>query len=354
MLKIRKFKVLALMMSCIIAGTSFMGCGKKEEKPVLNFMNYGENIGEGILEEFEEKYGIHVNQEVYDAPEEMYNKISAGASQYDVIVSIDYLVQRMISEDRLEKIDYSNVPNMDKIESDHLGKSFDPDNEYSVPYMSGTIGICYNTDYVDEPIDSWTALWDTKYNKNVLLLDGVRDSLGAALKMLGYSLNTTNQDEINEARDKLIELKQNGNLLAIGSDDNTDKMARGEAAISILWSGEGLNLEAEHDNIKFVVPKEGANFWIDSLCIPKGTKNKENAEKFINFLCEKDPSFRTADEIGYTTPQREAREEQDDSVKNNPNAYMPEELLKKCESYDYLGNKLKLYEQAWTDFKDYR
>ena len=243
---------------------------------------------------------------------------------------------------------------MDKIESDHLGKSFDPDNEYSVPYMSGTIGICYNTDYVDEPIDSWTALWDTKYNKNVLLLDGVRDSLGAALKMLRYSLNTTNQDEINEARDKLIELKQNGNLLAIGSDDDTDKMARGEAAISILWSGEGLNLEAEHDNIKFVVPKEGANFWIDSLCIPKGTKNKENAEKFINFLCEKDPSFRTADEIGYTTPQREAREEQDDSVKNNPNAYMPEELLKKCESYDYLGNKLKLYEQAWTDFKDYR
>ena len=354
MLKIRKFKVLALMMSCIIAGTSFMGCGKKEEKPVLNFMNYGENIGEGVLEEFEEKYGIHVNQEVYDAPEEMYNKISAGASQYDVIVSIDYLVQRMISEDRLEKIDYSNVPNMDKIESDHLGKSFDPDNEYSVPYMSGTIGICYNTDYVDEPIDSWTALWDTKYNKNVLLLDGVRDSLGAALKMLGYSVNTTNQDEINEARDKLIELKQNGNLLAIGSDDNTDKMARGEAAISILWSGEGLNLEAEHDNIKFVVPKEGANFWIDSLCIPKGTKNKENAEKFINFLCEKDPSFRTADEIGYTTPQREAREEQDDSVKNNPNAYMPEELLKKCESYDYLGDKLKLYEQAWTDFKDYR
>lgn len=354
MLKIRKFKALALMMSCIIAGTSFMGCGKKEEKPVLNFMNYGENIGEGILEEFEEKYGIHVNQEVYDAPEEMYNKVSAGASQYDVIVSIDYLVQRMISEDRLEKIDYSNVPNMDKIESDHLGKSFDPDNEYSVPYMSGTIGICYNTEYVDEPIDSWTALWDTKYNKNVLLLDGVRDSLGAALKMLGYSVNTTNQDEINEARDKLIELKQNGNLLAIGSDDNTDKMARGEAALSILWSGEGLNLEAEHDNIKFVVPKEGANFWIDSLCIPKGTKNKENAEKFINFLCEKDPSFRTADEIGYTTPQREAREEQDDSVKNNPNAYMPEELLKKCESYDYLGDKLKLYEQAWTDFKDYR
>lgn len=350
----KKFKVLSLVLSCIVAGSSFYGCSMKEEKPTINFINYGENIGEGLLDEFEEEYGIHVNQEVYDAPEEMYNKVTSGASQYDVIVSIDYLVQRMIAEDRLEKIDFNNVPNMSKISEDHLGKSFDPYNEYSVPYMSGTIGICYNTDYVTEPIDSWTALWDTKYQKNVVLLDGVRDSLGAALKMLGYSVNTTNPDEINEARDKLIELKKNGNLLAIGSDDNTDKMANGEAAIAVLWSGEGLNLEAEYDNIKFVVPKEGANFWIDSLCIPKGTKNKENAEKFINFLCEKDPAFRTADEIGYTTPQSEAREEQDDSIKNNPNAYMPEELLKKCESYDYLGDKLKLYEEAWTEFKDYR
>ena len=349
----KKSKIIALLLCSMMAGSIFYGC-KKEDKPTINFINYGENIGEGLLDEFEEKYGIHVNQEVYDAPEEMYNKVTAGASQYDVIVSIDYLVQRMIAENRLEKIDFDNVPNMSKIAGDHLGKTFDLKNEYSVPYMSGTIGICYNTDYVKEPIDSWTALWDTQYQKNVVLLDGVRDSLGATLKMLGYSLNTTNPDEINEAKDKLIELKKNGNLLAIGSDDNTDKMANGEAAISILWSGEGLNLEAEHENLKFVVPKEGANFWIDSLCIPKGTKNKENAEKFINFLCEKDPSFRTADEIGYTTPQSEARNEQDDSVKNNPNAYMPQELLDKCESYDYLGDKLKLYEKAWTDFKDYR
>lgn len=349
----KKLRVGTLLLCTVIMGSMFFGC-KKEEKQTINFINYGENIGEGILDEFEEKYGIHVNQEVYDAPEEMYNKITSGASQYDVIVSIDYLVQRMIAEDRLEKIDFDNVTNMSKISSDHLGKTFDPNNEYSVPYMSGTIGICYNTDYVSKPIDSWTALWDTEYQKNVVLLDGVRDSLGATLKMLGYSLNTTDQKEINEAKDKLIELKKNGNLLAIGSDDNTDKMASGEAAISILWSGEGLNLEAEHDNIKFVVPKEGANFWIDSLCIPKGSKNKENAEKFINFLCEKDPAFRTADEIGYTTPQSEARDEQDEAVKDNPNAYMPEELLEKCESYDYLGDKLKLYEEAWTEFKDYR
>lgn len=349
----KKLRIAAMLICTVMVGSVFYGC-KKEDKPTINFINYGENIGEGILEEFEEEYGIHVNQEVYDSPEEMYNKVTSGAVQYDVIVSIDYLVQRMIEENRLEKIDFNNVPNMSKIAEDHLGKTFDPNNEYSIPYMSGTIGICYNTDYVTEPIDSWTALWDTKYQKNVVLLDGVRDTLGATLKMLGYSLNTTNPDEINEAKDKLIELKQNGNLLAIGSDDNTNKMANGEAAISILWSGEGLNLEAEYDNIKFVVPKEGANFWIDSLCIPKGTENKENAEKFINFLCEKDPSFRTAEEIGYTTPQSEAREEQDDSIKNNPNAYMSEELLEKCESYDYLGDKLKLYEEAWTEFKDYR
>ena len=349
----KKLKIVSLILSAIMVGSVFYGC-KKEKKPEINFINYGENIGEGLLKEFEEEYGIRVNQEVYDAPEEMYNKITSGAVQYDVAVSIDYLVQRMIQEDKLEKINFENVPNMSKIEEDHLGKSFDPNNEYSVPYMSGTIGICYNTDYVSTPIDSWSDLWNPEYKNNVVLLDGVRDSLGATLKMLGYSLNTTNADEINEAKDKLIELKKNGNLLAIGSDDNTSKMADGEAAISILWSGEGLNLEAEHDNIKFVVPKEGANFWIDSLCIPKGTENKENAEKFINFLCEKDPAFRTADEIGYTTPQKEAREEQDECVKNNPNAYMPEELLSKCESYNYLGDKLKLYEEAWIEFKDYK
>lgn len=347
----KRFKAIAMLSAMLMMSASFYGCNKTQ-KPTINFINYGENIGKGLLEEFEDEYGIKVNMEVYDAPEEMYQKVNAGAVQYDVAVSIDYLVQRMIEEDRLEKIDFNNVPNMDKIAEDHLGKNFDINNEYSVPYMSGTIGLVYNTDYVDEPIDSWTALWDTRYNKNVLLLEGVRDSLGATLKMLGYSLNTTDASQIDEARDKLIELKQNGNLLAIGSDDNTDKMGRGEAAISILWSGEGLNLEAEHDNLKFVVPKEGANFWIDSLVIPKGTKNKENAEKFINFLCEKDPSYRTADEIGYTTPQKEAREEQDDEIKNNPNAYMTEEILEKCESYDYLGDKLKLYEEAWTQFKD--
>lgn len=346
-------RIMTLILCSLVGLSTLTGC-QKDSKETINFINYGENIGEGVLEEFERRYGIHVEQEVYDAPEEMYNKISAGAVQYDVAVSIDYLVQRMIEEDKLEKIDFDNVPNMSKIAEDHLGKSFDPENQYSVPYMSGTIGICYNTDYVTEPIDSWTALWDSQYKKNVVLLDGVRDSLGATLKMLGYSLNTTNPDELKEASDKLIELKKNGNLLSVGSDDNTYKMASGEAAISILWSGEGLNLEEEHENIKFVVPKEGADFWIDSLCIPKGTKNKENAEKFINFLCEKDPAYRTADEIGYTTPQSEAREEQDESVRDNPNAYMSEELINKCESYDYLGDKLKLYEEAWNRFMEYK
>lgn len=347
-----KLKVLFLTFVVFMITTMFSACNKVE-KQTINFFNYGENIGDGILEDFEKKYGIHVNQDVYDTPEEMYQKVASGSAQYDVIVSIDYMVQRMIDEGKLEKINFNNVSNIDKISVDHLGKTFDPKNEYSAPYMSGTIGLVYNTDYVDEPIDSWSALWDTKYNKNIILLDGVRDTLGATLKMLGYSLNTKNPNQINEAKEKLIELKKNGNLLAIGADDNTDKMARGEAALSIIWSGEGLNLQDEHDNLKFVVPKEGTNFWIDSLCIPKGTKNKENAELLINFLCEKDPSFRTANQIGYTTPQKEAHEEQDDNVKNNPNAYMKNNLLDKCENYNYLGSDLKLYEEAWTQFKDY-
>ena len=204
-------KFCAVLMTAVLGMSSFYGCNKKDEKQTINFFNYGENIGDGVLEEFEEKYGIHVNQEVFDTPEEMYTKMSSGAVQYDVVVSIDYLVQRMISEGRLEKIDFDKVPNMSKIENDHLHKSFDPKNEYSVPYMSGTIGIVYNTDYVKEPIDSWSALWDPQYKNNVLLLDGVRDSLGATLKMLGYSVNTTNPDEINEAKEK------GGRVIAVGT-----------------------------------------------------------------------------------------------------------------------------------------
>ncbi|MGL4774256.1 MAG: ABC transporter substrate-binding protein [Clostridium sp.] len=345
----KSIRKLALVLSIVLMGTLFVACGNKD-KVTINFFNYAANIPDEVLKDFEKQTGIKVNMDTYSEPEEMYAKLSSGASKYDVILSADYMVQRLVQEERIQKIDFSEIPNFENIHEDHLGKLADPKNEYSIPYMSGTIGILYNTDLVKEPVESWKILWDEKYANNVIMMDAMRDSIGVALKSLGYSVNTTDPKELKEAEDVLKKLKET-NIKAWMTDEMLDAMVAGEAAFAVIWSGEGLNLEAEHDNLKYVVPKEGANFWIDSLVIPNGAEHKEEAEIFMNFLCEKEPAFDIADEIGYTTPNKLAREAQEDNIKNNPNAYMPKELVDKCEAYAYLGDNLKLYEEVYNKVK---
>ena len=231
---------------------------------------------------------------------------------------------------------------------DYLNLSIDPGNKYSVPYMFGTVGLIYNKDVVTEKVDSWDILWNEKYKNQIFMFNTYRDTIGAALKKLGYSLNSENKDEIEEAKNLLLSQKKLGTIY--GSDYGTESIASGETVVNMIWSGEGLNLQDEYDNLEYVVPKEGANFWIDSLCIPKSAKNVEGAEKFINFVSDKENSLRIADEIGYTTPNKEAMEEQDDSIKNNPNAYMPKEIMDRCELYKDLPKDVKkVYDEAWTE-----
>lgn len=347
----RKFlKRIAVIASITMLATSFVGCGKKEAKRTINFINYGENIAEGLLDEFEEKYGIKVNEEKFDEMETMYQKVTSGAVEYDVIVAADYMVERMIAEDRLDKLNKDNIPNLKDIDPEFLNRPYDPKSEYSVSYMSGTIGIVYNKELVKEPVDSWNILWDEKYKNDMFILDSQRDAIGAALKKLGYSLNSTNPKELEEAKNLLIE--QGKLVKKYGADEVLDLMRSGEVAVAMIWSGEGLNLSDEDDRFEYVVPKEGANFWIDNLVIPKGSKNKSDAELFINFLCEKDSAFRVAEEIGYTTPHLGAKEEQPDNVKNNPGAYMPKEVMDKCEGYKYLPEEqLKIYVDLWNEVK---
>ncbi len=348
----KRKNIITIIISVLFVGTLLVGCGNnKKEEVTINFFNWAENIPDDVIKDFEKETGIKVVQDTYANMGEMYAKLKSGAVQYDLAVPSDYMVDRLRKEGRLEKINFKNIPNFSKIDDNFKGKSIDPKNEYSVPYMSGTIGILYNKDLVKGKIDSWNNLWDPKYKKSVFMLDDMRDALGVSLKRLGYSINSTNPKEINKAANELINLNKNGNLLAYGDDDLLDKMVAGEAALCVLWSGEGLHLADEHKNLAFVVPKEGADFWVDSLVIPKGAKHKKEAEMFINYLCSKDPAFKIADKIGYTTPQKEAREEQSDHVKNNPNAYMPKSIMDKCETYEYLGDKLKLYDEAFTKVK---
>ena len=343
-------KLLSLSICMIIMTVFFAGCNKSTAEEI-NFFNYGENIDKETVEEFEEKYGIKVNIETFDDMETMYQKLSKGGTKYDVVLVSDALMPRMIDQNLLQELNKDNVPNISQMDESYLNLEIDPGNKYSVPYMFGTVGLIYNKDVVTEKVDSWDILWNEKYKDKIFMFDTYRDTLGAALKKLNYSLNSTNPKELEEAKQLLLDQRKLVNPI-YGVDNGTTMIPAGETDINMIWSGEGLNLQDEYPNLVYVVPKEGANFWIDSLCIPANAKNVSAAEKFINFVSDKESALRIADEIGYTTPNKEARLEQPEEVRNNPNAYMPKEIMDRCEIYtDLPSESKKLYDYIWTEIK---
>ena len=343
-------KLLTLLMVISMISTLFVGCSKKTSEEI-NFFNYGENIDEETVKEFEKQYGIKVNIETFDDMENMYQKVKNEGVKYDVILVSDALMPRMIKENLIQELNKDNIPNISQMDEEYLNLEIDPGNKYSVPYMFGTVGLIYNKDVVKENVDSWDILWNEKYKDKVFMFDTYRDTIGVALKKLGYSLNSTDPKQIEEAKELLIQQRKTVDPI-YGVDNGTTMIPAGESDINMIWSGEGLNLQEENPNLVYIVPKEGANFWIDSLCIPSNAKNVEGAEKFINFVSDKESALRIADEIGYTTPNKEARLEQPESVRNNPNAYMPKEIMDRCEIYvDFSKNIKRMYDDAWLDIK---
>lgn len=350
-MKKKKMKLLALIMSLLLAMSIFVGCSSSEAKEEINILNYGANAAEGVYDEFEKATGIKVNEKTFDDMHYMYQEVASGKVKYDVILVSDDMAEKMIKEGMLQTINKDNIPNIVNMNEGDMGKPYDPNNDYTVPYMNGTIGLIYNTETVDEDITSWKSLFDKKYKDEVFMFDNMRDTIGVALKTLGYSLNSTDPNQLEEAKELLIKQKEELNP-TYGADEVLDLMKSGEKKIAMIWSGEGLNLEAEDSRFKYVIPEEGADYWLDSWAIPKDAQNVSGAEKFINFMSDKDIALRTADEIGYTSPQKQAIEEQPSEIKNNENAYMPQEILDKCEEYKSLeGDDLKLYEKIWMQIK---
>ena len=343
------FKLLFLS-TFIIIGSLFVGCNKNYSEEI-SFFNYGENIDEETIKEFEKQYGIKVNVETFDDMETMYQKVSNSGVKYDVILVSDALMPRMIKNNLVQELNKDNIPNISQMDEGYLNLDIDPGNKYSVPYMFGTVGLIYNKDVVKEDVDSWDILWDEKYKNRIFMFDTYRDTLGAALKKLGYSLNSENPKEIEEAKELLLEQRKLVDPI-YGVDNGTTMIPAGESDINMIWSGEGLNLQDENPNLVYVVPKEGANFWIDSLCIPSNAKNISGAEKFINFVSDKESALRIADEIGYTTPNKEARLAQPKEIQDNPNAYMTKEIMSRCELYKDFDLKTKqMYDDVWTAIK---
>ncbi len=333
--------------------TACGGSGGETSAGELYVYNYGEYFDPEALAQFEEETGIKVTYDEYETNEVMYPIIANGAAQYDLVCPSDYMVQRMISEGMLEKINFDNVPNIkyvDQIYKD-AAKGFDSANEYSVPYLWGTVGILYNKTMVKEPVDSWGILWDTKYKDNILMQKSVRDAFGITLKYLGHSLNSTDEKELEEAKQKLIQQKQSGVVQAYVVDEVRDKMIGNEAAIGVIYSGEALTCQSENPDLEYVIPKEGSNLWIDAWVIPKGAKNKENAEKFLDFLCRPEIAKKNFDYITYSIPNSEGRKLIEEEEYRNSTIAFPElSSLTNCETLQYLGPDVDdIYNQKWKE-----
>ena len=319
----------------------------------LNVYNWGEYISDGsdgsidVIKEFEEISGIKVNYTLFDTNEDMYAKVVHGGSQYDIIIPSDYMIARLIDEDRLEKLDFDKIPNISLIDDKYRFTDFDSEGAYTVPYTWGMVGLVYNTKYVTaEEASTWDVLWNEKFKGKVLMFGNSRDAFGIALKKLGYSLNTENLEEIDKAADALKAQKAVNQMYAM--DQTFDKMANENAYAAPYYAGDCLTMMERNENLAFAYPKEGVNQFIDSVCIPKGTTNKDAAEAFINFLCETDIAVANCEFISYFTPQTEAME----IVGVDERIQPTEEALENSETFVMLGDEANSHmEDLWLQIR---
>lgn len=338
-------KKIKLLLVVLAVGLLAVGCGEK--KPVLNVYNWGDYIDESVLNDFEQEYGVKVVYDTFATNEDLYTKLAQGGSSYDVVIPSDYMIERMIEEDMLLKINKENIPNLEKVDDKFFNLDFDPTNEYSVPYMWGTVGIIYNKTMVSDPVDSWNILWDAKYKNQIIMLNSQRDTLAVSLLRMGYSMNTRDESELEEAKLDLIQQKPL--VYAYMGDEVKDAMVGDEAAMAVVWSGDAIAMIRQNPNLEYSIPKEGTNLWFDSMVIPKTAQNPKAAEDFINFMSRPDISARNTDYIGYSTPIPEAVDLLPDDIKNSKVAYPSDEEILNAEIFKDPKDIIKLYDRIWTD-----
>ena len=356
--------ILASVSLAIAAGVGFSTWSRYSvsHSDELYVYNWGEYIDESVIEQFEEETGIKVIYDVFETNEEMYPVIEAGAVRYDAVCPSDYMIQRMAENGLLSEINFENIPNLDQIGARYMemSRGFDPENLYSVPYTWGTVGILYNTRLIEEkglPVPArWEDLWNPAYEGEILMQDSVRDAFMVSLKSLGYSMNTCDESELQEAKKKLIDQKPLVQAYVI--DQARDKMIGGEAAIGVVYSGEMLYIQEEvaaqelDYSLEYIIPEEGTNLWIDSWVIPANARNKENAEKWINFLCRPDIALKNFEYITYSTPNTGAFELLDEELQNNKALFPDTESLTDSEVFLYLGDEADgVYNQLWKEVK---
>lgn len=349
-------KMMSVLLTAVFCVSLLSGCGNSAggENGEVYVYNWGEYIDPETITMFEEETGIKVIYDEFETNEIMYPKVEAGASVYDVVCPSDYMIQKMIENNLLAELNFDNMPNAKaNIGAQYYeqAQEFDADNKYCVPYCWGTVGILYNKTMVDEPITSWSVLWDEKYADNILMQDSVRDAFMVALKANGFSMNTLDIAQLEVARQALIDQKPLVQAYVI--DQVRDKMIGDEAAIGVIYSGEAIYTQRENQNLEYVVPKEGTNVWIDGWVVPANAANKENAEKFIDFMCRADIALMNFEYITYSTPNIAAQDLiEDEDIRNSEIAFPDLSKYNGLETFHYLGEDGdELYNEYWKEVK---
>lgn len=336
-------KILFLALALMLATLCLTGC---ESKPTFTIYNWEDYIDPEVIESFRAAHPeVEVVYETFDTNETMYAKLKNGGGNYDVIIPSEYIIEKLIEEDFLAEINYDNVPEFKKISEFCTGLDFDAENKYNVPYMWGTLGVIYDKTVVKEDEITWDVMFGGDYE--VIMMKSVRDAMAAALASLGYSINTSDDGEIEQAKKLLMEQKEGKKFYGYGMDDIKDKMVRGEADAALIYAGDAMNSIGKNDNLAYAVPKEGSNLWFDAMVIPKTSQNKELAEEFINFMCKTENAKKNAEYIGFYTAQSEAAA----LIAEETGIEYPDiDTLDSCEIFRTLDDEtLKKYNKAWTE-----
>ena len=336
------------------------GCGENTNSEnnensgkTLTVLNYGKYLDESVIKSFEAETGIDIKYEEYESPEEMYTKYKAGAIDYDVICTSEYIIQKLISEGEVLEQDYSSLSNYENLDKDLLdiAKSYDPNNSYTVPYFYGTVGIVYDTTKVsEEEVSTWNVLWDEKYTNEIIMMNSVRDAFIPALKLCGYGINETSEENLRDALHLLDD--QFPIVYAYFVDEIGDEMISGNAQLALIYSGEAAYAMDFNENLAYTIPKEGSNLWIDSWFIPKTCQNEEAAMMFIDYLCSHDAAMTNFEYVYYASPITSVVEALDEEVRNNEAVIPSKESLAQCEVFTSIDDeKTALLNHLWQELK---
>lgn len=317
----------------------------------LTVYNWGDYIDMDLVKKFEKETGIKVIYETFDSNEAMFTKIQQGGTSYDLAVPSEYMIEKMKEEDLLIPLDHEKIPNIKHIDPRFLDLPFDPGNQYSVPYFWGTVGIVFNPEMLgDIEISSWNDLWNPDLKNQIIMVDGAREVMGIGLNSLYYSLNDTDEEHLQEAKEKLDQLTPN--IKAIVGDEIKMLMVNEEAAIGVVWSGDAADMMWENEKLDYVVPKEGSNLWFDNMVIPKTAKNVEGAHQFINFILDPKNAAQNTEYVSYATPNKSALQYLPEEMVNDERFYPDEALTERLEVYENLGKKmLTHYNDLYLEFK---